>query len=148
MSAAANMALAREFMERAFNQGDLSVIDEQHSADTIDHQEPLGTDFIIHLKQVVTGLRTAFPDLHFEIHHMVADDEIVAFHSTMTGTHTGMLHIPNVPPIPPTGKSISVAHMHFVSYINGRGHDLWHVWDTPALMRQLGVMPQPQGRPA
>ncbi len=48
MSAAANMALAREFMERAFNQGDLSVIDEQHSADTIDHQEPLGTDFIIH----------------------------------------------------------------------------------------------------
>ncbi len=148
MSTQANKALTWEFMERAFNQGDLSVIDEQHTVDAIDHQEPLGTDFVIHLKQVVTGMRTAFPDLHFEIHHMVAEGDIVAFHSTMTGTHTGMLHIPNVPPIPPTGKPISVVHMHFVSYFNGKGHDLWHVWDTPTLMRQLGVTPRPQARPA
>ncbi len=148
MSAEANKALTLEFMERAFNQGDLSVIDEQHAVDAIDHQEPLGTDFIAHLKQVVTGMRTAFPDLHFEIHHIVAEGDIVAFHSTMTGTHTGMLQIPNVLPIPATGKPISVVHMHFLSYVNGKGHDLWHVWDTPALMRQLGVMPQPQARPA
>jgi predicted ester cyclase len=146
MSVESNKALAREFMERAFNSGDLSVIDEQHAPESIDHQEPLGTDFVAHLKAVVTGLRTAFPDLHFEIHHMVGEGDIVAFHSTMTGTHAGMLRAPNMPPVPPTGKPISVVHMHFVRFVDGKGTDLWHVWDSPTMLRQLGVTPQ--ARPA
>lgn len=153
MSAEANKALAREFMERAFSTGDLAVIDEQLAPDGVDHQEPPGTDFVVHLKQVVTALRTAFPDLHFEIHHMVAEGDIVAFNSTMTGTHTGTLSVPTatlrVPGLPPTGKKISVVHMHFVRMVDGRATDLWHVWDTPTMLRQLGVMPQPQqARPA
>ncbi len=149
MSAEANETLTREFIERAFNSGDLSVIDEQLDPNGIDHQEPPGTDYIKHVKEVVTGLRTAFPDLHFEIHQMVSNDEIVAFHSTMTGTHIGTLRVPNMPPVPPTGKKISVVHMHFIRYVDGKSMDLWHVWDTPTMLRQLGVMPQPQqARPA
>jgi steroid delta-isomerase-like uncharacterized protein len=149
MSNENNKALVREFMERSFNSGDLSVIDEQVATEGIDHQEPLGTDFAAHLKAVVSALRTAFPDLHFQIHHMVAEGEIVAFHSTMTGTHTGTLQLPNMPAVPATGRSISVTHMHFVRMINGKSYDLWHVWDTPTMLRQLGVMPVPaQARPA
>ncbi len=144
MSVNVNEALVREFLERGFNSGDLAVIDEQAAPDGIDHQEPPGTDFISHLKQVVSALRGGFPDLHFEIHHLVADGEIVAFHSTMTGTHTGVLRVPNMPPVAPTGKSIKVAHMHFVRIVDGKTTDLWHVWDTPTMMRQLGVMPMPQ----
>ena len=145
-----NIQLAREFIQRSFNQGDLSVIDEQVAPDGVDHQEALGTDFAQHLKQVVSAMRFAFPDLHFEIHHILADGEIVAFHSTMTGTHLGALRLPNMPPLPATGKSISVRHMHFLRMVNGKVMDLWHVWDTPTLMRQLGVLPQmpQQARPA
>ena len=86
-------------------------------------------------------LRTAFPDLHFEIHDMLAEGELVAFRSTMTGTHRGPFQ-----GLPPTGKSISVAHMHFVRVVEGKTSDLWHVWDTAGLMRQLGTAaaPQPQ----
>jgi predicted ester cyclase len=29
--------------------------------------------------------------------------------------------------------------MHFFRYKDGRVVDLWHVWDMPMLMRQLGV---------
>jgi predicted ester cyclase len=146
------VALVLEFMERSFNQGDLSVIDEQAAPDGVDHQEPPGTNFAAHLKEVVMALRTGFPDLHFEIHHILADGEIVAFHSTMTGTHTGTLSIPGtalrVPGLPPTGRKVSVAHMHFVRMVDGKSTDLWHVWDTPTMLRQLGVVPAPQARPA
>jgi len=85
-------------------------------------------------------LRTAFPDLHFEIHEMLAERDLVAFRSTMTGTNRGSFQ-----GRPPTGKQVSVAHMHFVRLVDGKTTDLWHVWDTAGLMRQLGaVAPQPQ----
>ena len=141
MTTETNKALARQFMERAFNEGDLSIVDDALAQDGIDHQEPLGTNFATHLKEVITMLRTAFPDLHFEIHHMLAEGDLVAFHSTMTGTHRGPFQ-----GLKPTGKYISVAHMHFVQFVNGKTSDLWHVWDIAGLMRQLGTAaaPQPQ----
>ena len=140
MTTETNKALARNFMERAFNEGNLTIVDEALAQDGIDHQEPLGTNFVTHLKEVITMLRTAFPDLHFEIHAMLAEGELVAFRSTMTGTHRGPFQ-----GLLPTGRQISVAHMHFVHYVNGKTSDLWHVWDIAGLMRQLGAAaPQPQ----
>ena len=140
MTSDTNKTLVRQFMERAFNEGDLTIVDAALTQDGIDHQEPLGTNFATHLKEVITMLRTAFPDLHFEIHDMLAEGDLVAFRSTMTGTHRGPFQ-----GRPPTGKQVSVAHMHFVRLINGKASDLWHVWDTTGLMRQLGAAaPQPQ----
>jgi steroid delta-isomerase-like uncharacterized protein len=140
MTIETNKAFVKHFMERAFNEGDLAIVDEVHAPGAIDHQEPAGTDFATHLKAVITMLRTAFPDLHFEIHEMLAEGEIVAFRSTMSGTHLGPFQ-----GLPPTGKSVSVAHMHFVRLIDGKTTDLWHVWDVAGLMRQLGagVAPRP-----
>ena len=145
MNTEENKRISREVIERAFNQGDLTVIDEYMASDATDHQEAPGANFCHHLKEVVTGLRTAFPDLHFEIHHIIAEQDIVAFHSTMTGTHAGLLSL-GPRPVPPTGNKVSVAHMHFVRIANGKTTDLWHVWDTPRMMQQLGVMPTPQSR--
>jgi steroid delta-isomerase-like uncharacterized protein len=135
MTTETNKALTRQFMERAFNEGNLTIVDEALAQDGIDHQEPLGTNFVTHLKEVITMLRTAFPDLHFEIHAMLAEGELVAFRSTMTGTHRGPFQ-----GLLPTGKQISVAHMHFVRLVNGKTSDLWHVWDMAGLMRQLGTV--------
>ena len=135
MTTETNKALTRQFLERAFNEGNLAIVDEALAQDGIDHQEPLGTNFAAHLKAVVTMLRTAFPDLHFEIHAMLAEGELVAFRSTMTGTHRGPFQ-----GLLPTGKQISVAHMHFVRYVDGKTSDLWHVWDMAGLMRQLGTV--------
>lgn len=147
MNTEPNQAIVREFMERTFNQGDLAAIDEHLAPDAIDHQEPPGTDFRAHLKQVVSAMRTAFPDLHFEIHHMLAEGEIVAFRSTMTGTQTGPLRLGPLQ-APATGRRVTVAHMHFVRLVDGKGQELWHVWDIAGMMRQLGVAPAPQRQPA
>ena len=134
-----NKESIRQFMERAFNQGDLSAVDDHSAATGSDHQESEGPNFCTHLKQVIMGLRRAFPDLHFELHDVLAEGEIVAFRSTMTGTQLGPLQLGPGPQLPPTGNTVNVAHMHFVRLIDGKGYDLWHVWDTPGMMRQLGV---------
>ena len=144
MDAKSNEAQVRAFMERAFNQGDLSAVDEFNAPDGIDHQEPPGTNFIPHVKQVVTGLRTAFPDLHFEIHELLAEGDTVALRSTMTGTHTGPLSLMPGQNLPPTGRSVSVPHMHFVRIVDGKTADLWHLWNVPMMMQQLGAAAAPQ----
>ncbi|HEX3052485.1 MAG TPA: ester cyclase [Aggregatilineaceae bacterium] len=144
MISEANKAACWDFMERVFNQGDLSFIDEAVAVDAIDHQEPPGTDFRQHLHQVVAAMRTAFPDLHFEIHQMFAEGDTVAFRSTMTGTQLGPLNFIPGSSIPPTGRPVSIQHMHFVRMRDGQSTDLWHVWDTVGMLRQLGVLPQPQ----
>ena len=138
-----NKTLIRDFMERAFNQGDLAAVDEHLAQDAVDYQEADGTNFCNHLKEVITMLRTAFPDLHFELHDVLAEGDMVSFRSTMTGTHQGVLQ-----GMPPTGKKVAVPHMHFVQMKNGKGTALWHLWDTAGMMRQLGVVPQGQRQTA
>jgi predicted ester cyclase len=139
-----NQTIVRQFMEQAFNQGDLTAVDRHLTPDAIDYQEPPGTDFVNHLKQVIPALRTAFPDLHFEIHDMLSEGDLVAFRSTMTGTHLGPFSMGPVRDFAPTARSINVAHMHFVRINEGKGGELWHLWDMPGLMRQLGITPEPQ----
>jgi steroid delta-isomerase-like uncharacterized protein len=144
MDTQSNEAVVRAFMERAFHQGDLSAIDEYNAPDGIDHQEPPGTDFIAHLKQVVVAMRTAFPDLHFEIHDLLAEGDTVAFRSTMTGTHTGTLRLMPGQNLPATGRRVAVPHMHFVRIVDGKTTDLWHLWNVPMMLQQVGVTPTPQ----
>lgn len=123
---------------------DLSFWDEHLDVGATDHQETPGTNFREHIKEVVRAMRAGFPDLHFEVQHILAEGEIVAFHSTMTGTHEGVFALGPFRDVPPTGRRISVRHMHFLRVQSGKTTDLWHLWDTPALLRQLGVTPSPR----
>ena len=44
------------------------MVDELVADRGEDHQEPPGTDFAARLRDVITKMRAAFPDLHFEVH--------------------------------------------------------------------------------
>jgi steroid delta-isomerase-like uncharacterized protein len=129
-----------EGFERMFNQGDLDYVDTALAPGAVDHQEPDGTDFAAHLKNVISTLRTAFPDLRFDAHELVCEGDTVACRSTMTGTHQGPLRIGPMAGLPVKGTRIDVPHMHFFHYdSDGRLTDLWHVWNTLMLARQLGA---------
>jgi steroid delta-isomerase-like uncharacterized protein len=133
-------ALMLEGFELMFNNGDLDYLEQAIAPGAVDHQEPEGTDFVAHLKEVIRTLRTAFPDPHFEVHEILAEDGIVACRSTMTGTHEGPLNIGPLAAFPVTGARIEVPHMHFFRYDpQGRVTDLWHVWNTLLLARQIGA---------
>ena len=143
-----NKALTLRGFEEMFNRGDLSVVDELVAGRGEDHQEAPGTDFAAHLKDVVKKMRAGFPDLRFEVHHVLAEGDMVAARSTMTGTHEGLFEIGPFGDIAPTGRRVEVRHMHFFRWVDGKNTDLWHIMDTPALMRQLGTSPQRTGMPA
>jgi steroid delta-isomerase-like uncharacterized protein len=129
-----------EGFERMFNEGDLGYVDGALAPGAVDHQEPEGTDFAAHLKNVISTLRAAFPDLRFDVHQLICEDDTVACRSTMTGTHQGPLRIGPMAGLPVNGTRIEVPHMHFFRYdVDGRLTDLWHVWNTLALARQLGA---------
>ena len=140
MTAEELKARTLEGFERMFNNGELDHVEQGTAPGAVDHQEPEGTDFVSHLKDVIVTLRTAFPDLRFEVHEILAEGEIVACRSTMTGTHDGPLNIGPMAALPVTGARIEVPHMHFFRYDQqGRVTDLWHVWNTLLLARQLGA---------
>jgi len=143
---AANKAAAVRVLEEGFNRGDLAILPDLVGAATIDRQHPEEPDFVAHLGAVITAMRTAFPDLHFAVDAVIGEGNWVAMHSVMTGTHLGPLQAPLLPPgapspIPPTGKGISVPHMHMIRLEDGRGVELFHLMDTVAMLRQLGLLP-------
>ena len=140
MTAEQLKARTLEGFERMFNQGELDYVDKALAPGAVDHQEPEGTDFAAHLKHLIATLRTAFPDLRFDVQELVCEGDIVACRSAMTGTHQGPLRIGPMASLPINDTHIEVAHMHFFRYDQqGRVTDLWHVWNTIALARQLGA---------
>jgi steroid delta-isomerase-like uncharacterized protein len=129
-----------EGFERMFNQGDLSYVAGALAPGAVDHQEPDGTDMAAHLENVISTLRTAFPDLRFNVHDIICEGDVVACRSTMTGTHQGPLRIGPMAGLSVNNTPIEVPHMHFFRYdADGRLTDLWHVWNTLMLARQLGA---------
>ncbi|HLQ16286.1 MAG TPA: ester cyclase [Candidatus Eisenbacteria bacterium] len=145
MTAEQNSELVRRTFAEAFNRGDLRVIDESVGIG-VDHQHPDEASVSDHLKHVITAMRRAFPDLHFEINQMIAEGEWVSCHSFMTGTHDGELRAPLLPRngpqmIPATGHQVNVAHMHLIRIVDGKTVELWHVMDTLTMLGQLGLLP-------
>ncbi len=146
MSVEQNKANVRRVFEEAFVRGNLAILDEGVSDEVKDQQHPDEPSFRVHLKAVIVAMREAFPDLQWDINQLIGEGDWVALHSFMSGTHKGNLGPPLSPRIiPPTGRSVRVAHMHMIRSPEGEAGELWHIMDTLGLLSQLGVLP---GSPA
>lgn len=105
----------------------------------LDHEaHPGGNRGPESMRGLITMLRTAFPDLRFTIEELIAEGDTVAGRLTMNGTHTGPLM-----GMPPTGRAVRQAHMHFVRFRDGKAIEHWGVRDDMGMMRQMGLMPEP-----
>ena len=132
-----NKQLIRTYFNEAWNKGNVSVLDTLLSEDYQNHtpstpnppQGPKG------LKPIIGAIRSAFPDLHYEIKDLIATPDRVVARVVMTGTHTGPLF-----GIPPTGKRIEVNQINIEAIENGRIKNHWRVTDELTLMKQLGVV--------
>lgn len=140
MSPEENKAQYRRTFEEVFNQGNLALVDELVAPDFLDHEVPPGMNNRgpDSTRQLVTMLRTAFPNLHFTIEDLVAEGDTVAGRVTMSGTHLGPFQ-----GIPPTGRSFQQAQMYFVRFREGLAIEHRAVRDDLGMMRQLGVLPMP-----
>ena len=139
-----NKAAFRRMYEEGLNRGVLGVAEEVIDPDCVDHEaHPGGDRGPEAMRRLITMLRTAFPDLHFTIEELIAEGDTVAGRLTMNGTHEGPLM-----GMPPTGRAVRQAHMHFVRLRDGKAIEHWGVRDDMGMMHQLGLAPRPAGMPA
>ena len=138
MSVEENKVLFRRTYEELLNGGDLSVAEQLVAPDFVNHEAPRGRDRGPEsMRGLAVMLRTAFPDLRFEIEELVAEGDVVAGRLTMSGTHEGPLM-----GTPPTGRSVRQEHMHFVRFEDGKAMEHCGVRDDLGMMQQLGLMPE------
>jgi steroid delta-isomerase-like uncharacterized protein len=134
---AQNKAIFRRYFEEVLNTGDLTLVDELIAPNYVSHY-PTGYDFgggPDDVKQIVTMVRTAFPDVHFTVEDMIAEGNKVVGRWTFRGTHEG-----DFMGIPPTGRKAAVMGIAIYRIADGKIAEAWVAWDAMGLMQQLGAV--------
>ena len=110
MSVVENKALVQRYLEQVWNNGVVELLDELY-----DPNFSGGYGGISGFKTAITSYRSSFPDLHFTIEDMVAEDERIAFRWTARGTHQA-----DFAGIAATGKPITVAGITIMRIVDGK----------------------------
>ena len=126
MSPDTNVADVRAFIERMWNQGDITAFDEFISPQFVGGRE--------RFKAMILGFRSAFPDLKLAVHDIFGADDKVVSRWTITGTHRGPFL-----GIAPTANHVSIDGIAIDRFDDGIRIEGWAQFDKLGLLRQLGV---------
>ena len=142
MSEAENRKLFQRYFDVVANEGNLDLADEIFASD-YQHHDPANPDPrpVVGPQGVrdhLTSLRDAFPDLIFDIDDMVAEGDQIIVRWTVRGTNTGDYF-----GMPATGKSIEITGMNTWRTRDGQAVEGWVNRDDMGLLQQLGVVPAP-----
>ena len=88
------------------------------------------------LKDILRGMRSAFPDLDFSIEEQITEGDKVASRFEWTGTHRDTFL-----GVPATGRQVRVWGIVIDRLEAGRIKDTRIIMDIFGLMMQLGVIP-------
>lgn len=130
---------ARELLDRyiteVWDAGDPRAVERFASESFRRHTSP-GAKPLDRDQQIerLEGFRAAFPDISIEIDDVIADRDLVAFRSTMRGTHEGEFL-----GIAPTGRQVAVGLVDMVRIEDGRFVEQWGGPDMLDLLEQLGA---------
>jgi predicted ester cyclase len=131
-------AIARRTYEEIMPACDVAALAEVVAPDVVSHPgrpgEKAGFEGV---RDSMLWLGRVFSDQRWEIHHVIAEGDIVALHATHHGRHTGELM-----GIAPTGHTVAYDYVHIIRFRDGKGVEHWGVRDDMTLMRQLGVLPE------
>ena len=135
MSGTDNKLVARRVLEEIFPANDEAALREVISDEFVNHEAPSGTPpgpegitMFMHL------LNEAFSEQRWEIHEVVAEDDLVVLRCTHSGVHTGEFFS-----MPATGRPFSYTQMHMVRMRDGKGVEHWAVRDDAGLTHQLSA---------
>ena len=128
-----NKASFRRYLEEAWNQSNLEVVDEifdryiSHQPDGSVHER--GPEDV---KRFVGEFRSAFPDLHLIIEEQLAEGDKVVSRGTIRGTHQGEFRS-----MAPTGEEMEIPGMAVFRFSEeGKVVESWDSYDQLSLMRQ------------
>lgn len=136
-----NKTVIRQFITDIVNDHNYDRVDDlfshdyiRHDPDTPGNQPGLET-WLENLKT----LHHAFPDGEVHIGELIAEDDLVAFEGTMTGTHTGEFN-----GIDPTGIAFEIQGnaMHRVE--DGQITETWATWDFLGFLNAVDAVDIPR----
>jgi serine phosphatase RsbU (regulator of sigma subunit) len=128
-----NKATFRRYLEEAWNQSNLEVVDEIFDR-YVSHQ-PDGS--VLErgpedVKRFVGEFRSAFPDLRMSSEEQLAEGDKVVSHGTIRGTHQGEFR-----GMAPTGEETEIKGMAIFRFSEeGKVVESWDSYDQLSLMRQ------------
>lgn len=134
--------LVREFVEEAWNKGNLGFVDEHFSDDFVPHFLPPDVPANREsFKQHISMWKNAFPDFQGRAEDVIAEGDRVVlrwdFHGTNKGEFMG---------IPPTGKEGRVTGVSIFRLADGKVREAWAESDALGLLTQLGLARPPWQR--
>ena len=132
-----NSAIVRRFVDEVINQGKMGSAEEFVWEDVVE-QVPLPGQGpgLEGLKDVLRGMRSAFPDIDFSIKEQVCEDDKVVSRFEWTGTHKAEFM-----GVPATGRQVRVWGVVIDRLEAGRIKDTRILMDALGLMMQLGALP-------
>ncbi|WP_222863719.1 ester cyclase [Natronococcus pandeyae] len=136
---AENKEIARTYAQEVISEGNLALIDELFADDYVEYNsalpEPIqGPEGV---KEYVTTLRSAVPDIDCVVEDLIAEGDMVVRRDQATGTHEG-----GFMGVEATGKAVVEGH-HIHRIEDGQFVESWAQNDVMGLLMQLGAVEPP-----
>jgi steroid delta-isomerase-like uncharacterized protein len=129
--------LVRDLHDIVWSAGDLSAVDRLVAPRYVIHSDPgdqwegQTLDRAAYCQRVQFS-RTAFPDLIFILHDLIASEHRVAVRWSAEGTHKG-----DLPGLPATGRRLGFAGQTIYDIVDGQVAGHWQVVDRLGFMQQV-----------
>jgi predicted ester cyclase len=128
----------------AINRGDAKAAGALFEAAATNYGEPLPRDAQVFFQTGVEDILQTFPDWHMEVVDVAAEGNDIVALCRVTGTHRGVGHLPLngglLVDVPPTGRKIDIAHIHWFQVRDGKIVDHSVARDDVGMYRQLGIL--------
>ncbi len=123
--------------------GNLAIFDEVLAPNYLRHCQAMPPEFQELsdkevFKDFLQGFVDAFPGYQDTVLFLLAEGDLVAYVSEMTGTQTGVMN-----GLPPTGKSFTLTNIVIHRFEDGKIAESWVSWDNLSMLSQLGHFPPP-----
>ncbi|CAG0987259.1 nogalonic acid methyl ester cyclase / aklanonic acid methyl ester cyclase [Anaerolineae bacterium] len=136
MSADDNKALVRRYIQEVWDKNNSAALDEFLASNYQRHISPNVTPLNREgQKQRLAGIRTAFPDIALTLEEIIAENDRVAFRSTIRGTHQNIFQ-----GIAPTGRQVTISLLDLVRVEDNKIIEQWGGPDFLDWLRQLGAV--------
>ena len=138
-----NKTIVRQFIDATLNQGDIEAAEKFVARDVVEQVPfPGQGPGIEGVKDVLGGMRAAFPDLHWTVEEQIAEGDKVVTRFEWTGTHRGPFL-----GVEPTGRAVQVWGIVIDRLQDGKIKDTRILMDALSLTLQLGAIPPSPGEP-
>ncbi|MES2106283.1 MAG: ester cyclase [Pseudomonadota bacterium] len=126
-------AVVRRSIDELLNNGQFDSFDDIFAEDFVDHTPPLGNAAgRTATRNWFLDLRTAFPDLHVEMHWQVALGDVVTNFSSFKGTHLGAFLDAEA-----TGGKVQFDSVDVMRVHGGKIKEHWGAANLLSLAKQL-----------